>query len=249
MQNELLAEIRLLKAAISTLIGNSDLPAKERFSKEALARAAKEFKKLSIERGEWLTDSNISKIIRNAHYGSAAFIIKEFGFTNYFKRGHTLYLNKKDLIELSKELKKRNIDLGRYMEYRADQEKFKKYLETADQNKGGRKKKKPFEINSDIRDVTTSPAKPPAPELIREDIARLKDEFFASKLSEYIDIYGGNHAMLKTNYFYEKYLEPGLKRKCKKWCDDFNYANHALLLFTNKKEIFVPVKEEDMIQL
>jgi hypothetical protein len=57
MQNELLAEIRQLKAVISTLIGTSDLPAKERFSKEALARAAKEFKKLSIERGEWLTDS------------------------------------------------------------------------------------------------------------------------------------------------------------------------------------------------
>ena len=87
------------------------------------------------------------------------------------------------------------------MEYRADQEKFKKYLETADQNKGGKKKKKSFEINGDIRDVTTSPAKPPAPELIREDIARLKDEFFANKLSEYIDIYGGNHAMLKTIYF------------------------------------------------
>jgi hypothetical protein len=53
MQKELLSEIRQLKAVISTLIGTSDLPAKERFSKEALARAAKEFKKLSIERGEW----------------------------------------------------------------------------------------------------------------------------------------------------------------------------------------------------
>lgn len=72
MQNELLAEIRQLKAVMSALIGTSDLPAKERFSKEALARAAKDFKKLSIERGEWLTDSNISKI-KNAHYGSAAF--------------------------------------------------------------------------------------------------------------------------------------------------------------------------------
>lgn len=245
----MLSEIRQLKAVISTLIGTSDLPAKERFSKEALARAAKEFKKLSIERGEWLTDSNISKIIRNAHYGSAAFIIKEFGFTNYFKRGHTLYLNKKDLTELSKELKKRNIDLCRYMEYWADKEKFKKYIETADQKKGGKKKKKPFGINSDIRDVTTSPAKPPALEVINKDIARLKDEFFANKLSEYIDIYGGNHAMLKTIYLYEKYLEPGLKRRCRKWCDDFNYANHALQLVTNKKEVFIPVKEEDMIQL
>jgi hypothetical protein len=57
----LLAEIRHLKAAISTLIGTSDLQAKERFSKEALVRAAKEFKKLSIERGEWITSAT-SKI-------------------------------------------------------------------------------------------------------------------------------------------------------------------------------------------
>jgi hypothetical protein len=56
----LLAEIRHLKAAISTLIGTSDLQAKERFSKEAV-RAAKEFKKLSIERGEWITSAT-SKI-------------------------------------------------------------------------------------------------------------------------------------------------------------------------------------------
>ena len=52
MQKELLAEIKELKIAISTLIGTSDLHPEEQFSKEALDKAAKQFQKLSIERGE-----------------------------------------------------------------------------------------------------------------------------------------------------------------------------------------------------
>ena len=54
MQKELLAEIKELRAAISTLIGTSDLLPEEQFSKEALDKAAKQFQKLSIERGEWV---------------------------------------------------------------------------------------------------------------------------------------------------------------------------------------------------
>lgn len=50
-------------------------------------------------------------------------------------------------------------------------------------------------------------------------------------------------------YWFEKYLEPGLKKRCKKWCEDFNYANHAIEEVTKKKETFIPVQEEDMIQL
>ena len=44
--------------------------------------------------------------------------------------------------------------------------------------------------------------------------------------------------MLKYIYHFEKYLEPGLKNRCRKWCEDFNYANHALELITGKKEKF-----------
>jgi hypothetical protein len=44
-------------------------------------------------------------------------------------------------------------------------------------------------VKDDIRDVTTSPAKPPCPELIKEDIAGPRDAFFVNKLSEYIDIW------------------------------------------------------------
>ena len=34
--------------------------------------------------------------------------------------------------------------------------------------------------------------------------------------------------MFKSKYFFDRYLEPGVKKQCKKWCDDFNYAKHAL---------------------
>ena len=55
--------------------------------------------------------------------------------------------------------------------------------------------------------------------------------------------------MMKFIYHFEKYIDPQMKRRCRKWCDNFNYANHALELITKKKENFVPVKEEELIQL
>lgn len=76
MRIELLAEIRQLKAAISNFPWDFRLADKERFSKEALARAAEDFKKSSIVRGEWPTDSNISKTIRNTHYALIGSITK-----------------------------------------------------------------------------------------------------------------------------------------------------------------------------
>jgi hypothetical protein len=89
----------------------------------------------------------------------------------------------------------------------------------------------------------------PSPEIIKEDLNLLKEEFFHLKLSEYIDIYNENYAMMKYAYYFDKYLNPMLKNRSKKWCQDFNYANEALAIVTGKKEKFVPVKEEDMIQL
>ena len=40
----------------------------------------------------------------------------------------------------------------------------------------------------------------------------------------------------------------GLKRRCQKWCEYFNYANRALELITGKKEKFV-VTDPSAIQL
>lgn len=247
MSKELLNEIKELRKVIATLIGTSDLPATEQFSKEALDKAAMQFQKLSIERGDWISNDDIDKYIKRAHYRSGAFLIKEFKFTNYFKRGRALYFNKKDIVALAKELKERNINLARYIEYTDDHAKFKKYLESASQNNKG--KKKVYQIPEGLKDFDTSPIKMPSPDIIREDIKSLKDEFFKYNLSDYIDIYRDNYAIMKHIYWFEKYLEPGLKKRCKKWCEDFNYANHALEEVTKKKETFVPVQEEDMIQL
>jgi hypothetical protein len=249
MQKSILSEIREIKTLLSKLIGTSDLPSTEQFSRQALDKVAKQFQKLSIERDEWIEESNICKYIKNADHRTGAFIRQEFVFSNYFKLGRTYYYNKKDLIALGKELKARNVDLGRYMEYRADQAKFKKYIETINQTNKGKKKRKSFDLPYDLKDITTSGVKAPSVDIINQDLARLKEEFFQYSLADYVDIYNGNHAMMKYIYHFEKYLEQELKKKCRRWCDNFNYANHALEMITKKKEVFIPVKEEDMIQL
>lgn len=249
MQNEILAEVKELRTALTLVLGVSELPPDQQFLKEALNKAAQEFKKLNIERGLWVADHNVGKYIKNAGYRAGAFIRQEFGFANYFKRGQTYYYSKKDLISLGKELKERNVDLGRYMEFIEDRTKFKKYMSEAIQNNKGKLKNKAYKIPADVINITTSPHLMPETSIIREDIKQLKEEFFQYKLSDYVDIYKDNHAMTKFIYHFEKYLEPGLKKRCKKWCDDFNYANHALELVTKKKEKFIPVKDEDMIQL
>jgi hypothetical protein len=249
MQKEILHEIKELKAAIAQLIGTSDLLPEEQFSRDALNKAAKQFQKLSTERGEWIGDEDIDKYIKNADYRPGNFIIKEFGFTNYYKKGHYYYFNKKDIVALAKELKERNINLGRYMDYVKDQASFKKSLEKAAENKNAKKMKKAFRLPNDLKEFESSPVRTPDPDIIREDIKRLKEDFFQLKLDDYVDIYKGNYGMMKHIYWCEKYLEPGLKKRCRKWCDDFNYANHALEVVTKKKEIFIPVQEEDMIEL
>ena len=108
---------------------------------------------------------------------------------------------------------------------------------------------RPYEVPADLKNITTSAPPMPDVEIVKKDLDRLKAEFFEHKMAEYIDIYRGNHAMMKFIYHFEKYIDPQVKRRCSRWCDDFNYANHALELITKKKENFVPVKEEDMIQL
>lgn len=249
MQKEILSEIKELRTALTQVLGIADLPPDQQFLKEALNKAAKEFQKLNIERGQWVADHSVGKYIKNAGYRAGPFIRQEFGFSNYFKRGQTYYYSKKDLISLGKELKERNVDLGRYMEFIEDRTKFKKYLSEAAQNNKGKLKNKSYKLPTEVNNITTSPPPMPEASVIREDIKRLKEEFFQYNLSDYIDIYRDNYAMTKFIYHFEKYLEPGLKRRCKKWCDDFNYANHALEEVTKKKEKFIPVKDEDMIQL
>jgi hypothetical protein len=54
MDEQILNELKELRYLLSRLIGTSELPLEQKFSQEALDKAAKEFQKLSIERGEWI---------------------------------------------------------------------------------------------------------------------------------------------------------------------------------------------------
>lgn len=236
MEDKILTEIRQIRKLLSELVGTTDLPVKQKFSKEAISRASKEFRKLSIERGAWIPSHDIDKIIKHAHWNSAKFIIENFEFTNYFKRGSTLYFNRKDLIALNKELKKRNIDLGKYYELVNDREKFRKYV------KGillptGRKTRNHFKIPEGLRDIFTKPYSAPTQELVRKEIEVLMEEYKKFDLSEYIDLfYGKTYAMFKYDYSFDRYLKPELKKFCKDWSFKFNYANTALKRIMELKE-------------
>lgn len=51
MEEKIYIELKQIRILLSELVGSSELPANKRFSKEAITKAAKEFRKLSIERG------------------------------------------------------------------------------------------------------------------------------------------------------------------------------------------------------
>jgi hypothetical protein len=247
METEILKELSEIKFILAKVTGTSDLETKNRFSVEALDKAAKDFQQMCIDREEYIDDWKIDTIIKGGHR-SGAFIRNEFGFSNFFKRGSRYYYNKTDLVALANELKARNVDLRRYMELREDEEKFKKSLDAASSNTQAKRGKK-FDLPFDVRDIVTSSPKAPSADVVRAEIANLKEEFFEFNMADYVDIHKGNHAMLKSEYYFEKYIKPDIKKRCKRWCENFNYANNALKLITNKIEKFNPVKDDDMIQL
>jgi hypothetical protein len=248
METDILKELKELKSILSKVIGSSDLPKREQFSIEAINKAAKEFRKLNIARGEWVEENKVGGYLRGARWYAGKFIRNEFAFTNFFKQGHYYYYNKKDLIKLNNELKKRNVNLDRYIELKKDEQDFKKKLSTISKT-NGRGKKPPYQLPQDLKDITTSAPPLPLPELVREDLNKLKEEFFQFKLSEYIDIYRDNHAMMKYMYPYQKHIDLQVRKRCMRWCENFNYANNALELITKKRETFVPVQEKEMIEL
>ncbi len=247
METDILKELSEIKFILAKVTGTSDLEIKDRFSLEALDKAAQHFQQMCIDREEYIDDWKIDGIIKGGHR-SGAFIRNEFGFSNCFKRGSRYYYNKTDLVALAKELKARKVDLRRYMELRDDEEKFKKLLDAALSNTQGKRGKK-FDLPFDVRDIVTSSPKAPSADVVRAEISNLKEEYFKFNMAEYVDIHKGNHAMVKYEYYFEKYIKPDIKKRCKRWCDNFNYANNALKLITNKVEKFIPIKDDDMIQL
>lgn len=218
-------ELKHLRYLLAKVVGTQDLPKREQFSKEAIKKAASEFRKLQTERGEWISEDDISKVIRSASYHSGKFIIEKFGFNNYFVRGRKYFFNRKDLIALNKELKARKINLGKYMELEEDKDKFHKYLNDLKQ---GKKRRPRFKIPEELEDITSQPYNHPPKEKVLNHIDELIKEFEKLKLIEFIDIFNDNYAMVKHIYFFDRYLEPIKRKLCDKWCFEFNYAQTAL---------------------
>jgi hypothetical protein len=212
------------------------------FSVDALNKAHKDYLKMLTEREEWVKDSEIVKYIRSVPWNVGSFIRKEFEFRSCFKMGHEYLYYKKDLIALGCELEKRNIDLKRYKEFLEDKTIFEKKLEAIKnyetKKPNSKFKNKTYKLPSGIKNITTSNINHPPVDIVIEDLSRLKHEFEIGGLGGYIDIYNNTHAMLKKFNYFQKYLEPGLKRRCRKWCNDFNYARHALELINGGKEKF-----------
>ena len=236
MEDKIFTEIKQIRKLLSELVGTTDLPATQKFSKEAISKASKEFRKLSIERGQWITSYDIKQIIKHADWNSGKIIIDKFKFINYFKRGSTFYFNRKDLVELNKELKKRNINLKKYGELLNDKDKFQKYVNNIILPKGS-KIRNHFKIPEGLRDIFSKPYSAPTEELVRKEIEVLMGEYKKFDLSEYIDLfYGKTYAMFKYDYSFDRYLKPDLKKFCKDWSFKFNYANTALKRIMELKE-------------
>ena len=227
MEDKVLQEIKQIRLLLSEMLGTSELAANQKFSKEAIARAAKEFRDLAIARGEWLSGRDISKVIKKAPWNCEKTVIEKFGFTNYFKRGHTYYFNRKDLVELGKELKKKNIDLNEYMDLLADQAKFESLVKGIDLKKGSKYKR--YKIPEELRDIHSRPFSPEIEEKAKKEIDDLLEEFKKFDLSEYIVFYEKKtHAYYRYDYSIERYVKPEVQKYCKDWCFRFNYANSAI---------------------
>ncbi|WP_316818447.1 hypothetical protein [Pedobacter nyackensis] len=197
MQKQILEEIKEIKAAIAALAGTSDLPQQEQLSKSVLDKAAKEFKKLNTMNDQWVSENELHKYFRGCYHNTGKIIREDFKFSNYFKHSYTYYYNKAAIQDLAKALKARNVNLKRYKELREDQENFKKRIAAAALNKKNSKGKKDYHLPDYLRDIMTSEYPKPSIDQVKEDLKNIQEEFFNFKLADYIDIYSGNHAMVK----------------------------------------------------
>lgn len=235
-EDKILTELKQLRKLFTVLLGTDELPTKEKFSRAAVAKAAKDYRKMQAERGEWISSSDVDNIIKHAPYNPAKILIEEFQFKNYFKRGSTYYFKKRDLQDLNLELKERNINLKVYEELLRDREKFQKYIASVTQSEGSRKRKR-FTVPEGLENIFSEPYSAPNEELVRNEINALWKEFEEFNLSEYVDLYyKKTYASFKYIYYWDRYLDPKTKKLCKGWCEKFNYANTALKKILEQKK-------------
>jgi hypothetical protein len=224
MEDKIYAELKQLRLLLAKVVGTQELPKREQFSKDAMKKAAAEFRELQTERGEWVAEHDISKVIKKAPYWCGKFIIEKFGFKNYFVRGKKYFFNRKDLMALNKELKARKINLSTYMDLEEDKEKFHKYLNELRQ---GKKRRPRFKIPENLMDINSQPYNHPPIEKIQAHLDSLLKEFEKYKLVEFIDIFD-DHARVKSIYWFDRYLDKEKRKQCDKWCFEHNYAQNAL---------------------
>ena len=55
--------------------------------------------------------------------------------------------------------------------------------------------------------------------------------------------------MLKFEYHFKSYFSSALKSRCKKSCEQFNYAKRALDLLGSKPKKFNPIPQDELIVL
>jgi hypothetical protein len=246
---EVLRELRQLKKAVAQLAGTADLPEDQQLSSTVLEKAAKQFHQLQAKRDQWVSASDIGKYIKGAGWWNHKILQEQLGFTAFIKIGRDFYYDKEQLKLLRDELKKRNVLFEQFCKLLESEKLFDSGYRKLKEQVRTNKTKKFFVIPDWLRDISSTPVKLPEKEVVQADIDQLQQEFIAADYKEYIDVYKGTHAMLKFIYPYEKYLEPGLRRKLSHWCDRFNTASKVLTEITGKKHKFIPAPPEDLIEL
>lgn len=232
MEKQILAELAEIRKTLAQIAGTTHIPSSKQFSKEALDKAAKPFAKMNDSKDEWIKGYELGNYFEGGVDSLGKFIREEFGFSNYYEKGTSIYYNKKDFIALVEELKERNIDLPRYIKLRREQDTLaKKSLTQATKNRDKRliekSKKKPYTLPDLIYEVTVEDYNFPEIKVIEKDIEDLFNLFKKSKFENHINIYG-DYAMIKYNPFKEAYLEREIPKGLRSWCDKFNKAQIAL---------------------
>jgi hypothetical protein len=148
-------DIAQMKQLLTTIVGSADRSVENPFSEEVMNKIAKDFLKLSIERGDWVKDDDIRKIVKTAPYNAGSFLRKEFAFSNWYRHGHHHYYCKKDLIAFNEQLQHHNIDLERYREMLDDKRSFERRMEKRNADGKIKRGSKLFQFPKGVKDITT----------------------------------------------------------------------------------------------
>ncbi len=234
MKKEVLAELSEIKKILSHIVGTTDLPAPQKFSKAVLDKAARLFKKMALAEEQWVKSYEICNYFENCFgYEIGKFIRDEFAFSNYYSKGGATFYFKKDLMKLADELKSRNVDLATYMELRKGQALIeKKMLELAAKNRDERikrKRKKNYSLPEELKYIKLSDFKLPDRNVVEQEVGQLMLEFKNGNYARYINFYDDS-AYITYNDKIREYLKGVEGKVYRSWCKKYNKAKYGLKL-------------------